>query len=124
MAKYLPGVVDKLTPNGQLLIRQIIRQIPHEANRVSRHLLPNAGRQQPGHITREIHVKYAAWLIILGFTGGSFLLLVQPSTARAASRLSGISAECSKQADAKGVHGKARKHFRAECKRGYKSNAS
>jgi hypothetical protein len=28
-----------------------------------------------------------------------------------------ISMECSKQADAKGLHGKARKAFRAKCKR-------
>ena len=27
------------------------------------------------------------------------------------------SIECSKQADAKGLHGKARKHFRSECKK-------
>jgi hypothetical protein len=26
-------------------------------------------------------------------------------------------ASCSKQADAKGLHGKARKHFRSECKK-------
>jgi len=28
-----------------------------------------------------------------------------------------ISKSCSEQADAKGLHGKARKHFRSECKR-------
>ncbi|HLJ70267.1 MAG TPA: PsiF family protein [Roseiarcus sp.] len=28
------------------------------------------------------------------------------------------SKECSKEADAKGLHGKARKEFRAKCKRG------
>jgi psiF repeat len=28
------------------------------------------------------------------------------------------SAECSKLADAKGLHGKARRHFRSACKRG------
>jgi psiF repeat len=27
------------------------------------------------------------------------------------------SIECSKQADAKGLHGKARKHFRSECRK-------
>lgn len=27
------------------------------------------------------------------------------------------SIECSKQADAKGLHGKARKHFRSKCKK-------
>jgi psiF repeat len=27
------------------------------------------------------------------------------------------SVECSKQADAKGLHGKARKHFRSECRK-------
>jgi hypothetical protein len=30
----------------------------------------------------------------------------------------GIATDCSKQADAKGLHGKARKHFRSECKKG------
>jgi len=32
--------------------------------------------------------------------------------------MSAKSAECSKLADAKGLHGKARKHFRSACKRG------
>jgi hypothetical protein len=63
----------------------------------------------------------AKWLVILGCAAGSFLLVVQPAKTVAAAKLTGMSAECSKQADAKGLHGKARRHFRAECKRGYKS---
>ena len=31
------------------------------------------------------------------------------------------SQECSKEADAKGLHGKERKHFREKCKKGEKS---
>jgi hypothetical protein len=34
------------------------------------------------------------------------------------------SIECSKQADAKGLHGKERKKFRAECKKELKAKAS
>jgi hypothetical protein len=34
------------------------------------------------------------------------------------------SVECSKQADAKGLHGKERKKFRAECKKELKAKAS
>lgn len=30
-----------------------------------------------------------------------------------------LSKSCSTQADAKGLHGKARKHFRSACKRGH-----
>ncbi|OYU91342.1 MAG: phosphate starvation-inducible protein PsiF [Bradyrhizobiaceae bacterium PARB1] len=32
------------------------------------------------------------------------------------------SLECSKQADAKGLHGDARRKFRSECKKGVKAN--
>lgn len=37
---------------------------------------------------------------------------------------SAASLDCSKQADAKGLHGKDRKTFRAECKKELKSKAS
>lgn len=36
---------------------------------------------------------------------------------KAAPARSAVSQECSRQADAKGLHGKDRKHFRSECKR-------
>ena len=49
----------------------------------------------------------------------AFALSLGTSTAQAAVSKphSAISLECSKEADAKGLHGKARKHFRAKCKR-------
>jgi hypothetical protein len=37
-----------------------------------------------------------------------------PTTSKAA-----LSKSCSDQANAKGLHGKARKHFRSACKRGH-----
>lgn len=62
-----------------------------------------------------------------GFIAAAFLAgLVGAGFAQAAS-LSGppggdrtaLSKSCSTQADAKGLHGKARKHFRSACKRGH-----
>jgi hypothetical protein len=40
------------------------------------------------------------------------------STPAPAKPRSALSLECSKKADAQGLHGKARKKFRSECKRG------
>jgi hypothetical protein len=40
------------------------------------------------------------------------------ATAPAAKPRSATSLECSKKADAQGLHGKARKKFRSACKRG------
>ena len=40
------------------------------------------------------------------------------ATAKAKAPRSEKSLECSKQADAKGLHGKDRKKFRSECKKG------
>lgn len=49
-------------------------------------------------------------------------LLVGPAFAQApaapATDKATLSKSCSTQADAKGLHGKARKHFRSACKRG------
>jgi hypothetical protein len=39
-------------------------------------------------------------------------------TAKAPAPRSAASIECSHQADSKGLHGKARKHFRSKCMRG------
>lgn len=41
-----------------------------------------------------------------------------PSSGTTADKPS-LSKSCSQQADAKGLHGKARKHFRSACKRGH-----
>lgn len=43
---------------------------------------------------------------------------VLPASAMDQKPRSAKSIECSKQADAKGLHGKARHKFRSECKRG------
>jgi hypothetical protein len=42
----------------------------------------------------------------------------KPAAKTAAKPRSAKSIECSKQADAKGLHGKERKKFRSECKKG------
>lgn len=41
-----------------------------------------------------------------------------PAAKKAAAPRTAISLECSKQADAKGLHGKERHKFRSECKKG------
>ena len=46
-----------------------------------------------------------------------------PKTTTATKPKSAASLECSKQADAKGLHGKERKTFRAKCKKDFKSPA-
>ena len=69
-------------------------------------------------------MKNTTWLLIAACAAGSFLLLVHPPKSLAAAKLSGLSAECSKQADAKGLHGKARRHFRSGCMRGFKSKGT
>jgi hypothetical protein len=54
----------------------------------------------------------------LAFTGAAALAQSSvPSRASQATR-SAVSIECSRQADAKGLHGKARQSFRSRCKRG------
>ncbi len=54
-------------------------------------------------------------------SGSAFALDAAASDAApnaGAAAKSARSAECSKEADAKGLHGKARKKFREECKKG------
>jgi hypothetical protein len=60
------------------------------------------------------------WMTVLSAValvafGGTALAQVQQNTAKPAHPRSAGSMECSKQADAKGLHGKARKHFRSKC---------
>jgi hypothetical protein len=53
--------------------------------------------------------------------GSAFAQAAKPAAAPAAKApvvRSAASLECSKQADAKGLHGKERKKFRSECKKG------
>jgi len=61
-------------------------------------------------------------LMILAGTA-AFALSLGASTAQAKPH-SAISIECSKEADAKGLHGKSRKHFRSECKRQAEKSAT
>jgi hypothetical protein len=49
---------------------------------------------------------------------------VDPSTTTTAKPKSPESLECSRQADAKGLHGQARKEFRAKCKKELKAKAA
>ena len=64
-------------------------------------------------------------IIAAGFAALVFTALVPASgyaatskPAMSAEQKAAKSKECSTQADAKGLHGKARKSFRAKCKRG------
>lgn len=49
---------------------------------------------------------------------------VDPSSTATAKPKSPESIECSKQADEKGLHGQARKEFRAKCKKELKAKAA
>lgn len=64
----------------------------------------------------------AAFALLL-ISGGA-ALATDPSTTTAAKPRSPESIECSKQADAKGLHGQARKEFRAKCKKELKAKAA
>jgi psiF repeat len=55
----------------------------------------------------------AAWALAIAVSNGQ-PALAQSKAPAAASR-SAASIECSRQADEKGLHGKARKHFRSKC---------
>jgi hypothetical protein len=64
-------------------------------------------------------------LMILAGTAAFALSLGAPTAQAAVSKPhSAISLECSKEADAKGLHGKTRKHFRAKCKREAEKSAT
>lgn len=54
----------------------------------------------------------ASLAVLVASAGHSF------AQAPAAPNKTALSKSCSTQADAKGLHGKARKHFRSECKHG------
>ena len=63
----------------------------------------------------------AAALALALTAGGAFAQATAPAPAAAPAAApamhSAKSVECSKEADAKGLHGKERKKFRAECKK-------
>jgi len=65
----------------------------------------------------------AAVLAVALSTGAAFAQTTAPAPAAGATTMtpaarSAKSIECSKEADAKGLHGSERKKFRAECKKG------
>ncbi len=77
-------------------------------------------------------VGLAAGMLLCFAPAASFAQTTQPATPPAAksstpskstpssttsTQRSTVSMECSKEADAKGLHGKARKEFRSECKK-------
>ena len=63
--------------------------------------------------------KFAAALSLAFLTLGSVAVAQMKEKAPATAR-SAASIECSKQADAKGLHGKVRKKFRSKCMRDMK----
>ena len=64
-------------------------------------------------------------LMILAGTAAFALSLAAPTAQAAVSKPhSAISLECSKEADAKGLHGKKRKAFREHCKRAAEKSAT
>jgi psiF repeat len=71
---------------------------------------------------KEIVMRNAiALLALAGLLATGSVALAQ---GKAAPTRSAASLECSKQADAKGLHGKARKSFRSKCLRSMKRSKS
>ena len=64
----------------------------------------------------------SALVAALLFAGGS--AVGQPKDKAPAKPRSAASLECSKQADEKGLHGKARKKFRSKCLKNLKKKAA
>jgi hypothetical protein len=58
-----------------------------------------------------------AVITLLLLVGSAFAQSTAAQTAKAAVVHTEISMKCSKEADAKGLHGKERKKFRSECKK-------
>ncbi|MPZ38344.1 MAG: hypothetical protein GEU95_09795 [Rhizobiales bacterium] len=62
--------------------------------------------------------------IIVGAVALAFSVgLAAAQAASTTKARSAASIECSKQADAKGLHGKARRHFRHKCRTSYKQSS-
>jgi len=76
--------------------------------------------------SRAAAIAFAASLLL---AGTAYAQTPAPATtpaagAKSAKPHSAASMECSKEADAKGLHGKERKKFRAECKKQAKEGAA
>jgi hypothetical protein len=71
--------------------------------------------------TMKIRTVLAAAATLALISGGTVYAQTAPADTAATpakKERSAKSLECSKQADAKGLHGKERKKFRSECKKG------
>jgi len=66
----------------------------------------------------KIVSRFALLAALAGFTLSPARAQTAAPAPAAAPAHSAKSIECSKEADAKGLHGKARKHFRSKCKHG------
>ena len=67
----------------------------------------------------KIRTLFAAVATLALVSGGAvYGQTAATDTAKPKKERSAKSMECSKQADAKGLHGKERKKFRSECKKG------
>jgi hypothetical protein len=70
------------------------------------------------HYEEEDDMKLLVGATLLAFTVGAVSALAQtPDTKMTPDQKKAISKSCSEQANAKGLHGKERRKFRAECKR-------
>jgi hypothetical protein len=78
----------------------------------------------PSRASRVAAIAIASLFLM----GSAFAETAAPATSAPAAKPavvhSAASMECSKEADAKGLHGKERKKFRSECKRQAKSGAA
>jgi hypothetical protein len=78
-------------------------------------MLAKLAIQHPGDL-EMISLKTVAAAAVVMMAFGSAPVMAKDMHVAAAHRHSLASIECSKRADAKGLHGKARKKFRAHCK--------
>jgi hypothetical protein len=62
--------------------------------------------------------------LTLGLTAGAVAYAQSPQQTKLIKSRSSQSMECSKQADEKGLHGKARRHFRSKCLKQAKGQAA
>jgi hypothetical protein len=73
---------------------------------------------EPAKVPEETTMKYLIPALCLGFAISLSAASAETATKTAPKPRSAKSIECSKLADAKGLHGKERRVFRAKCKKG------
>jgi len=71
---------------------------------------------------KALLLTFAAAALIAAPVMASAQMTIMPSQKGPQKPRSAASIECSKEADAKGLHGKARHAFRSKCKTGMKSS--